>query len=259
MEGQWESWTVPLRETRSPFLAYLQAFSNTYCSPGQLKDVLERIAILPDSVGVAIGTRPDCLDSEKLDILAALDVQELWLDLGLQSSDNAILKQANRGHSAEDFARTVEQAAGRGIKVCAHLIAGLPGDDDDGFAASVDFVSALPIAGIKFHNLYICNGTPLEAEFLHGNYKPMGFEDYLCLLTRVLPRLRPDVVVHRMASDPAYGELVAPEWALRKQEILNRLTKAMLEADIWQGKTAGAESGIPAWYSAKAPLPPSLT
>lgn len=258
LEGQWRSWILGQPDKQGLFLAYLQSFSNTHCSLERLRDVLCRITALPKLVGLAIGTRPDCLDEDKLDLLASLDVHELWLDLGLQSSCNATLKRINRGHSAEDFARSVHQAAGRGIKVCAHLIAGLPGEGADEFAASVDFVNALPVAGIKLHNLYLCKGTPLEAEYRRGSYEPLGFEDYAEFLAHALPRLRPDMVVHRLASDPAHGELAAPAWASDKLKVLNRLARIMTRANLWQGKAAGAGDRIPPWFRAEAPLPPSL-
>lgn len=258
LEGQWRSWTSGQCETTGLSLAYLQSFSNTHCSVERLRDVLCQITALPGLVGVAIGTRPDCLGEDQMDLLAGLDVAEMWLDLGLQSSNNATLLRINRGHSAEDFARTVEQAAERGLKVCAHLIAGLPGEGEDEFAASVDFVNALPVAGVKLHNLYICKGTPLDDEFQRGGYEPLTLEDYASLLARVLLRLRPDMVVHRLASDPAHGELAAPEWAANKLRVLNRLARIMARADTWQGKAAGARAGRPPWFDADGPLPSAL-
>jgi len=240
-----------------PYLAYLQSFSNTNCSVDELEAMLARLAALPDLAGLAIGTRPDCLDADKLDALAALDVGELWLDLGLQSADDAVLRRVNRGHGAAEFAAAVRQAAARGIKVCAHLIAGLPGEGPDGFAASVDFVSALPVAGVKLHNLYVCRGTPLAAQLESGEYAPMSMNHYVGLLVRVLPRLRPDIVIHRLASDPAPGELVGPAWAAHKLTVLNALAGALSRAGTWQGKDCGAGDGIPPWFEPTAPLPPS--
>lgn len=253
LEGQWAALRAKARDPRGPFMAYLQSFTNTHCTPDRLRDMVGRLCALPDLAGVAIGTRPDCLDTEKLDILAAAPVDELWLDLGLQSADDAVLERANRGHAAADFACAVEQAADRGIKVCGHLVAGMPGEAPDGFLRSVDFMSALPVAGIKLHNLFVSQGAPLAAEYLAGNYTPLRRGEYVGMLEEALPRLRPDIVVHRLASDPRPGELLAPDWAARKIEVLNALTKTMNESDTWQGKKNGAPDTIPHWFDPASP------
>lgn len=256
LEGQWRTLVSRLRDPAGPHLAYLQSFSNTYCPATDLAAMLARLAALPGLAGVAIGTRPDCLDEEKLDVLAGAGLDELWLDLGLQSSSDATLERVNRGHGADVFARIVEQAAARGIRVCAHLIAGLPGEGADEFVDSVRFAGALPIAGIKLHNLYICENTNLAADYRAGTVVTLERDDYVTMLARALENLRPQVVVHRLASDPAPGELVAPDWAARKMDVLNRLSQLMAREDTWQGRLAGAPDGPPAWFAPDAPLPP---
>ncbi|WP_461209663.1 tRNA modification radical SAM protein MnmL/YtqA [Desulfocurvus sp. DL9XJH121] len=253
LEGQWEAWRARSRNPEGPFLAYLQSFSNTHCSPERLRGLLARLAALPALAGVAVGTRPDCLDEERLDVLADAGVDEFWLDLGLQSADDAVLAGVNRGHTAGDFARAARAAAGRGLKVCAHLVAGLPGEREGGFEASVEFVSALPVAGIKLHNLYVCKGAPLARDFLAGDYAPLEQAAYVEMLARALPRLRPDMVVHRLASDPRPGELLAPDWAARKSEVLRDLAAILKERDVWQGCEAGAPDAVPAWFNPEHP------
>ena len=257
IEGQWDALRARSRDPWGPFMAYLQSFSNTHCPPDRLRSMMERLAALPDLAGLAVGTRPDCLDDERLDILAGAGVDEFWLDLGLQSADEAVLARANRGHGAAEFARAVEGAAARGIKVCAHLVAGLPGEAPGGFEKSVEFVGALPVAGIKLHNLYVCDGAPLGREYREGRYEPLRMDEYVGMVARALPRLRPDVVVHRLASDPRPGELLAPDWAARKLDVLGALAKLMDEQDIWQGKEAGAPHAVPAWFDPAAPEGPS--
>lgn len=253
LEGQWASWRARSSGPEGPFIAYLQSFSNTHCSPARLRALLDRLAALPALAGIAVGTRPDCLDEARLDVLAAAPVDELWLDLGLQSADDAVLGRANRGHTAADFARAARAAAGRGLKVCAHLVAGLPGEVPGGFVRSVEFVSALPVAGIKLHNLYVCAGAPLARDYRAGAYEPLARDDYVRQLAEALPRLRPDVVVHRLASDPRPGELLAPDWAARKSEVLAALAAALEERDTWQGREAGAPDAVPPWFGPQGP------
>ncbi|MEF2144642.1 MAG: TIGR01212 family radical SAM protein [Desulfovibrionaceae bacterium] len=236
LHAQWLFW----REEQSRkckaniFLAYLQSFSNTHGSPDRLRRVLERIEHLPDRVGLCIGTRPDCLDAEKLDLLAALP-GETWLELGLQSSNNATLKRINRGHSAEDFAAATRKASTRGLQVCAHVIAGLPGEDADDFLATIDYVNALPVAGIKLHNLYVAKGAPLEKIWRAGGYTPLEQDAYVELVCRALGRLRPDIVTHRLTGDPAPGELLAPDWAVEKHTMITSIQFRLKQTGLRQG------------------------
>lgn len=236
LAAQWEHWRLRLgkRYKARLFLAYLQSFSNTYGPLERLRATLDALQGLPDRVGLCIGTRPDCLTPGKLDLLAALP-GETWLDLGLQSCHDATLQHINRGHDAACFARAVQQAASQGLQVCAHLMAGLPGEGPEHFLESVEFLNALPVAGIKLHNLYICKGTPLEQEYRQGKYQPLERECYVQAVCEALARLRPDVVVHRLTGDPAPGELAAPAWAAEKQTLRNAIHERLAALGIRQG------------------------
>ncbi len=238
LEQQWAHWSSRLfarYKTRS-FWAYLQSFSNTHGPVEKLREVLERIAELPGLEGICCGTRPDCLDRDKLQLLAEQPVREIWLELGLQSCSDQTLALINRGHDSRTFARAAAQAADMGLKVCAHVIAGLPGEGPDAFLQTIDFVNGLPVAGIKIHNLYVCRGTALARWWGEGSYRPLDRDVYLGLLVRSLARLRPDIVIHRLNSDPQPGELLAPGWAADKQGLLEELAARLESRDIRQGQ-----------------------
>lgn len=247
LSAQWALW----RERRTArwgdvaLVAYLQAYSNTHGPAEKLGAALGELAALPDLAGLCIGTRPDCLDATKLDMLAAFPAQELWLELGLQSSNPLTLARCGRGHGPEVFARAARDAAARGLKVLAHVMAGLPGDTPADWDATVDFVNALPVAGIKFHNLHVARGTELERQYRAGRVVPPGLEEYSGWVARAVARLRPEVVIHRLSADPAQGELVAPEWAGNKRLVHNAVQDAMRRLGVRQGcgiSTTGADT-----------------
>ena len=162
-----------------------------------------------------MGTRPDCLDGEKLALIADLPARETWLDLGLQSSNDATLVRINRGHAAADFARAARAASRRGLLVCAHVMAGLPGEGREEFLATVRFVAALgaegAVAGIKLHNLYVPRGTALSRDWEQGAYAPISLADYAQWAAEALALLPPDLVVHRIhAGRPGPGRAAGP-------------------------------------------------
>ena len=221
------------------FLGYIQSFSNTYGPAKRLRAMIRELHGLPDLAGIAIGTRPDCLDEEKLDILCEAPFREVWLDLGLQSAHDHTLRRINRGHDAACFTHWARLAGERGIRVCAHVITGLPGETLADFEHTVSVLNGLPISGIKIHNLYICHGTPLESQWRSGEVTLLEREESLEWAIRGLALLRQDIVIHRLNGDPAPGELVAPDWALKKAIFLNDLKKKLRELNVWQGKELG--------------------
>lgn len=245
LEEQWTVWTGRYARTRNAglFIAYLQSFSNTYGPIDKLRRVLGVLPVLPGIVGAAVGTRPDCVDNERLDLVAALPLPEVWLELGLQSAHDATLARINRGHDAATSERAVRDAAARGLRVCAHLIAGLPGESGDDFLASVDWVNRLPVHGVKFHGLYVCEGTALAKQWREGGYAPLEREAYADLIASALPRLRPEIVIQRLTGDPAGDELLAPDWAGDKRATTARIHELLAQRNTWQGKDV-AEEGL---------------
>ena len=240
------------------FLAYLQSFSNTYGPLSKLTGVLKALHGLPELEGICIGTRPDCLDQPKLEALAAFPGTENWLDLGLQSSNNTTLERINRGHDAQCFARAARMAGAMGLKICVHVIAGLPGEDMDDFLETIQFVNQLPVKGIKIHNLYVCKGSGLARWWQRGAYRPLGMEEYIQWAVQGLSRLRPDIVVHRINGDPQPGELLAPHWAQAKSQVIEGIVRHLEDRDLWQGKLSGRATERPYWFDRNGGLPDDM-
>jgi len=219
------------------FMVYFQSFSNTYAPFAHLKSLYDEALIDADVIGLAIGTRPDCIDAQKLDLLEAYARDRLiWIEYGLQSAHDDTLLRINRGHSVNCFEEAVRATAGRGIKICVHIILGLPGETADHVRATADYLAHLPIDGVKLHSLYITRGTQLESLYRNGEYRCLTQGQYVTLLCDVLERLPKNIVIHRLTGDPHPKELVAPLWAMDKR-VTMEMIKAELEArDTWQGK-----------------------
>ncbi len=218
------------------FAGYLQSYSNTYGPVEKLDRTLDELRHLPDLKVLSLGTRPDCLDSQKAGLLASFPAREIWLELGLQSSRDRTLELINRGHSSEDFALACNKAARHGINVCAHVIAGLPGEELQDFLSTIDFINQLPVRGIKIHNLYICSQTILHEWWKQGFYTPLSLEVYAHWSALALARLRRDIVVHRLTGDPWGDELVAPGWCRDKNAVLQKIQTHMQDQELTQGQ-----------------------
>jgi radical SAM protein (TIGR01212 family) len=191
--------------------------------------------------------------------LAAFPGSENWLDLGLQSANDQTLIRINRGHDAACFAHAVRQAGAMGLKVCAHVIAGLPGETAEDFLQTIGFVNRLPVKGIKIHNLYVCRGSGLALWWRRGDYLPLSLEEYVAWTIRALTHLRPDIVIHRINGDPQPGELLAPEWAGNKSCVLESIARELEQNDLWQGKNSGAAPTRPRWFDRDGGLPDGIT
>lgn len=222
LPAQWDHWRAHFRKSNRAalFLAYLQSFSNTYGPASRLAALLDILRPLPDLAGVSVGTRPDCLDAEKLSLLHAAPWREKWLELGVQTLNDATLRRINRGHDAAASERAIRLAAKTDVRVCAHLMLGLPGETQEDLLATLHRLNELPVHGIKLHNVYVCDHTALERAYLAGDYVPLTEGAYVSLAAEALLALRPDIIVHRVVADPAPGELVAPAWATRKGDLV---------------------------------------
>lgn len=250
LSAQWEYWrtryaaTPRLRNVRL-FLGYIQAFSNTYGPASRLAALLKEMEALPGLAGVCIGTRPDCLDEEKMALMADAPWQEFWLELGVQSCRDDTLARIRRGHTARDSEQAILMAAEHGVPVCVHLMADLPGESPDDFLATVRWAAALPIQGVKLHNLYAPSGTALAEEWKAGGWRPMEQESYVELAAQALLFLPSSVVIHRLSADPAPGELLAPAWAMDKGITIKQIDTLLAYNDWWQGKNCDARDRNP--------------
>jgi radical SAM protein (TIGR01212 family) len=219
------------------FIAYLQSFSNTYAPVARLNAIYREALDHPQVVGLAVGTRPDCLPDEVLELLAELSRDRLvWLELGLQSAHDKTLARLNRGHDAACFTTAAHRAAALGLPVVAHVILGLPGEGREHMLATARHLAALPLAGVKLHLLYIIKGSGLEALYRQGDYEPLTEERYISLTADFLEFLPPQMVIHRLTGDPHPEELVAPAWCRDKSRVLARIRAEFSRRGSQQGK-----------------------
>jgi radical SAM protein (TIGR01212 family) len=218
------------------FIAYFQSFTNTYGEISHLRSLYESALRSPAIVGMAAGTRPDCVPDPVLDLLAELAVGRLlWVEYGLQSVHARTLKLINRGHGPEVFFDAVRRTRARSIPVVVHLILGLPGESMDDMVETARAVADAEVQGVKLHPLYVVQGTDLEAMYCQGRYKPITEEEALEATLLVLENLPPEIVIHRLTSDPHPEELVAPGWMLDRRGVRARLQKAMEDRAFRQG------------------------
>jgi radical SAM protein (TIGR01212 family) len=219
------------------FIAYFQSFSNTYAPPEELRRLYEEALAVPDVEGLAIGTRPDCIDEEVLDLLEELSQRVfLTMEYGLQSIHDRTLERIHRGHTFAVFKETLEKTRRRGVDVCIHIILGLPGEGRQEMLETAEALARMDIQAVKVHLLYVVRGTALHRLYDAGEYRCLDRETYASIVAEFLSFLPPGVVIHRLTGDPHPGELVAPLWALEKQTNLQAIRDAMKKMDLWQGK-----------------------
>ena len=219
------------------FIAYFQSFSNTYGPYEKLKGLYEEALAQDDIVGLAIGTRPDCIDESILKLLEGYTRDYLiWIEYGLQSIHDRTLVFINRGHDVNCFKRAVALTRSRGINICTHVILGLPFEERRDMLATARAVAAMGIDGIKIHLLYVVKDTRMEKLYLQGSYRCLKQEEYVNLVCDFLELLPPGMVIQRLTGDPHRTELVAPEWSLRKNETLSLIKKVLADRDSWQGR-----------------------
>ena len=224
------------RYTVRKFIAYFQSFTNTYAPISHLKALYDQALAHDDMVGLFVATRPDCIDMDTLSLLRSYQKDYLvWIEYGLQSAHDLTLKRINRGHDAACFERSVLMADEYGLKICAHVILGLPGEDRDMMMQTALFLSDLPIHGVKIHLMYVVEDTALAALYNKGEFHCLEQEEYAELVADFLERLPPGVVIQRLTGDPVGSELVAPLWAKEKSMNLQLIQKTLKRRNTWQG------------------------
>lgn len=221
------------------YLAYFQAFSNTYATLDTLQRRYEEALSAEDVVGIVIGTRPDCVSDEILNYLESLNQQTFMIvEYGIESVSDDTLRRVNRGHNFECSRRAIIETHNRGILTGAHIILGLPGESAEDNVRQADIISALPIDILKLHQLQIIRGTQLAAEYERQPFNLYTADEYIDLCRRYIERLRPDMVLERFVSQSPKELLVAPKWGLKNYEFANRFVNYMKRMDSWQGKYA---------------------
>ena len=220
------------------YIPYLQSNSNTYGSLDKLKKIYGEILDIKDDkiVGLAIATRPDCFTTEIYDYLGELNKQiPLSIELGLQTSNEQTAKIINRLSTNEEFIDAVNNLRQRNIEVVAHIINGLPYETEKDMMNTIDFLNALDIQGIKFHSLLILKDTQIYEDYMNNPFDILSLEEYTEICVKQIARLRPDIIIHRLAADGVINDIVIPKWPIKKLVVMNEIDKLMRKQNIHQG------------------------
>lgn len=222
---------------KAKYLAYFQAFSNTYAPADVLRKIYEKMLKEEGVVGLSIATRPDCLPLPVLDLLSELNERTyLWLELGLQTIHEQTRRELNIGSDYPVFLNAVEQLSQRRIAICAHIILGLPGETAADMMATGRAVAGLPIQGIKIHLLHLMRGTQLARRYESEPFPFLDQDDYVRLVVDLLEILPPEMVIHRLTGDSPRDTIIGPMWSLKKWEVLNAIDAELSRRDTWQGR-----------------------
>jgi len=211
------------------YLAYFQAYTNTYGDIKQLKQLYDQALAEPDIIGLCVGTRPDCVPEIVLDLLASYQQKglEVWLELGLQSAFDSTLSRVNRGHGFAEYHKTIHLAHARDLKVCTHLIVGLPGENTEHYKTSLMRVLDEGVAGLKLHPLHVVKGTQLARQWGKSEYFPLTLEKYVTTAADLIQMTPNDIVFHRVTATASDDLLLAPNWCSKKWQVLNKITQEL--------------------------------
>lgn len=228
---------VARKYTGSSYIAYFQAYTNTYAPVSYLRDIFTEAIRHPDIRLLDIATRPDCLGPEKLALLEELNrIKPVWIELGLQTIHPRSANFIRRGYDLPVFEQAVSDLRKIHISVIVHTILGLPTEDTDKMLETVRYLNTLDIQGVKFHLLHILEHTDLADYYREHPFALPDMEEYFEMLGRCLCILRPDIVVHRLTGDGPKSLLIAPLWTGNKRQVLNQMQAYLKRHDIWQGK-----------------------
>lgn len=218
------------------FIVYFQKYTNTYASADLLADLYKRALSHPDVIGISVGTRPDSLTDEALELLTDIAREKyVCLELGLQSMDDEILTRINRGHTLQDFVAAVQRSAGRGFDICAHLIHGFPGESAEEFMKSAGLIASLPIDSVKLHQLHAVEGTELADMYRRGEFVPLTLANYVSVAADFLERLPARVTVQRLYGSAPLAIRVAPQWGLKNNQMWFAVVNELIRRGTWQG------------------------
>jgi uncharacterized protein len=225
------------------FIGYFQTFTNTYAPPAELKALYDEALAEEGLIGLSIGTRPDCLPSETLALIRSYaEHSHVWLEFGLQSIHDRTLRAINRGHDAAAFIDAVRRADGGPLRICVHVIVGLPGESHEDILETARVVAGLPIAGIKIHSLLALKGTALGEQYGRGEVALMTREEYVGTVCDILEILPPEMVIQRLTADGYREIFLGPAWAGSKLTVLNAIDRELETRDSWQGKRYGGKA-----------------
>lgn len=219
------------------YMAYFQAFTNTHAPVEVLRECYETVLKEDDVVGLSIGTRPDCLPDDVVEYLAELNERTyLWVELGLQTIHEETANLINRAHDFNCYLDGVEKLRKHGIRVCSHIINGLPLESTEMMMETAHAVAKLDVQGIKIHLLHLLKGTPMVKQFEKGLLTFMSFDEYINLVCDQLEILPPEMAIHRLTGDGPIDLMVGPMWSVNKWEVLNAIDAELVRRNSWQGK-----------------------
>jgi uncharacterized protein len=219
------------------YIAYFQAYTNTYADVDELARLYDQALSEPDVIGLSVGTRPDCVPGSVLDLLTTYQDKglEVWLELGLQSAYDETLDRVNRGHGFDDYVTAVRNAHARNLQVCTHLIIGLPGESRPHCETTLQRVLELGVEGLKLHPLHVVKGTMLANQWRRGEYQPLALEDYISITADLIELTPPEVIYHRVTGTASENILLAPEWCSWKWRVINLITQELRRRNVRQG------------------------
>lgn len=227
------------------YIAYLQAFTNTYGSIETLKKIYDEAVSFPEIAGLMIGTRPDCITGEILELINSYkhDNFELWLEIGMQSAHDRSLRYLNRGHDNKSTAESINLIAEYGINCCVHVILGIPGESWEDMMHTARTISSFPVNGVKIHHLHIIRNSTLDKIHRADPVKLLTLREYVSIICDFIERLRPDITIHRLAGDRIEESLVAPRWGLHKGTVINSIEEEFTKRYTYQGFLYNPEGG----------------
>ncbi len=241
LEGQFaQVKTIMHRKwAQGKYIAYYQAFTNTYAPVERLQYLYHLALQHPGVVGLAVATRPDCLPDEVMDLLEEINHKTyLWVELGLQTIHETTSQAMNMHYCFNDFQDALNKLRARNIETCTHIILGLPGESIEDMKQTGRKIAQMDIQGLKIHLLHLMQGTPLEEIYKKNPFAFLEADEYVELVIDLLEMLPPQVVIHRLTGDSPRNLLIGPTWSLNKWEILNRIDQRLVERDTWQGRDA---------------------
>ena len=224
------------------FIAYFQSYTNTYAPLAYLEQIFSEAISLPEICALSIGTRPDCLPDETIELLSRLNHEKpVWVELGLQTIHEKTAEFIRRGYKLSVFEDAYHRLKAAGLSVIVHVILGLPGESKEDILDTIQYLASLEddgkhIDGIKLQLLHVLKGTDLNDIYLSGAFKTMELDEYLELVGECIKLLPPDIVIHRISGDGPKSILTAPLWSGNKRLVLNSMTKYLKEHEVWQGK-----------------------
>lgn len=226
-----------LKWPEAKYIGYFQAYTNTYAPVNELRPMYETILKQEGVVGLSIATRPDCLPDNVVELLAELNERTyLWVELGLQTIHEHTSQLINRGHDTATYYDAVERLRKHNIRICSHIIVGLPQETEEEMLQTADAVAHMDVQGIKIHLLHLLKKTPMVKQYEQGLLKLMEKDDYIRLVVDMLEILPPEMIIHRLTGDGPPDLLIGPMWSRKKWEVLNGIDHELKRRDTWQGK-----------------------